>query len=76
MKPSAFLFYLPGVDYPSLGGNSSTSKIKLDANDTVSGDLHFLNSPRPQLIKELRKLADELEKVTPEQFKLPLCPSN
>lgn len=70
MKPSAFNFYLPSTDYPAFGASSATSNIQLSAHDTVTGSLHFLSSRRKTLIEDLRKLADELEKVTPEQFKL------
>ncbi len=70
MKPSAFLFFLPSMEYPAFAGHSATSNIKLSSVDSVSGDLHFLSAGRKQLIADLRKLADELEKVSPEQFNL------
>lgn len=62
MKPSGFLFYLPVDQYPCLG-NTPTSEVKLSEADRVSGTIHILSGGRPQVIKELRQLADELEKI-------------
>ncbi len=67
MKESAILFYLPGDMYPSLG-NTHTSRIEISQSDRVTGDVHISLAYREQVIKDLRKLADELETITPPKI--------
>lgn len=62
MKPSGYLFYLSADDYPVIG-NTTTSNIRLSPSNSVSGDIHILSGTREQVVKELRQLADALEKI-------------
>lgn len=68
MRFIGLIYSVPISLFPALGSTPNTT-IRVSISDTVSGKIRIRSSDRIQVIADLRKLADELEKIDHSKVK-------